>query len=330
MHTRSKDIAIALAALFVAWLAAAPSTAAASGVPGSETGKAKAAVKPLDFLGFQDDEEDADTPAAFSRLSLRLYGGYNHMLADDVNKGSSYYFQLVEAYVAEGFGSATGGYSPLHGGYDFGADLIYQVTPSFGVGIGAGYLRSSADSQATLTGEETVGLVAETALSAIPIRLGLFLDVPLGGKLALTANAGAAYYLGLKFTGMQGLELSDTDWMRMSLEASERSGADIGFHGSLGFEYKLSPKLGLFVEGAGRYAKFKNFVSVTGTEDSSGGTPDTTEGMLYLVTGDMKGYEMSMFTISETEPSPDPGTTVREPKFDLSGFSLRAGFRVRF
>ena len=330
MRTRSKNIAIALAALFVAWLAAAPATAAASGVPGSETGKAKADVKPLDFLGFQDDEEDADTPAAFSRLSLRLYGGYNHMLASDVNKGSDYYFELVEAYVAEGYGTATGSYKPLHGGYDFGADLVYQLTPSLGIGLGAGYVRSSADSLATFTGEGTVDLLASTMISAVPIRLGLFLDVPLGGKLALTANAGAAYYLGLKFTGMQGVELSAGDWMRMSLEASERSGADIGFHGSLGFEYKLSPKLGFFLEGLGRYAKFKNFETVTGTQESSGGIPDSTEGRLYLVTGDIGGTEISMFTISETEPAPEPGTTVREPKFDLSGFGLRAGFRVRF
>ncbi|MBP7706874.1 MAG: hypothetical protein KA243_06475 [Candidatus Aminicenantes bacterium] len=330
MHTRSKNIAIALAALFVAWLAATPATAAASGVPGSETGKAKAAVKPLDFLSVQDDEEDADTPAAFSRLSLRLYGGYSHMLANDVNKGSSYYFQLVEAYAAEGYGTATGGYSPLHGGYDFGADLVYQITPSFGIGVGAGYIRSSADSLATFTGEGTVDLLASTMLSAVPIRLGLFLDVPLGGKLALTANAGAAYYLGLKFTGMQGLEFAADDWMRMSLEATERSGLDIGFHGSLGFEYKFTPKLGFFVEGLGRYAKLKNFESVTGTQESSGGLSEDTEGKLYLVTGSIGDSEISMFTISETEPLPDPGTTVREPKFDLSGFSLQAGFRIRF
>ena len=328
MRTRPKILVIALTALFVAGLAAAP--AAASGAPEPETGKAKADAKPLNFLGFQDGEEDSGAPAAFSRLSLRLYGGYSHMLANDVNKGSSYYFQLVDAYVAEGYGSATGGYSPLHGGYDFGADLVYQITPSFGVGIGAGYLRSSASSLATFSDEETVDLVAETALSAIPIRLGLFLDVPLGGKLALTANAGAAYYLGLKFTGMQGLEFSAAEWMRMTLEASERSGADIGFHGGLGLEYKLSPKLGLFVEGAGRYAKFKNFETVTGMEESSGGTPDTTEGKLYLATGDIAGSEISMFQISETEPEPEPGVTFREPKFDLSGFSLRAGFRVRF
>jgi opacity protein-like surface antigen len=332
MHAKfSKSGILAVGFLTACLLAgAAPVAAAAAGGEGDRT------VPPNHGFLFDKDayaitRSQVETGGAqtVSKLSLRLYGGYNHMLAGDVNEGSDYYFELVEAYLAEGYGTATGGYKPLHGGYAFGADLVYQLTPSFGIGIGAGFVRSSAKSLGAFTDEETVDLLAETNLSAVPIRLGLFLDFPLGGKFALTANAGAAYYLGLKFTGMQGVELSASEWMRMSLEASERSGADIGFHGGLGLEYKLSPKLGLFVEGVGRYAKLKNFESVTGTQEYDDGSSDTTTGKLYLLIGNTKGFEISMFEISETEPTPDPGSTVREPKFDLGGFSLQAGIRIR-
>src|SRR5512136_1002006 len=65
---------------------------------------------------------------AVSKFSVKLYGGYNYMLAGDVNDGSRFYFDLVDLYVAEGTGTATGGYSPPHGGYNFGGDLIYQIT----------------------------------------------------------------------------------------------------------------------------------------------------------------------------------------------------------
>lgn len=311
--------------LIIGFLAAGPLARAADAKDSRPAAKAPA------FLAVQDDEEDADTGARLSKLSLKLYGGYNHMLAGDVNKGSDYYFELVEAYAAEGYGSYTGGYKPLHGGFNFGADLIYQITPSLGVGLGAGFMRSSAASLATFTDEEfSVDLVAETMLSAVPIRLGLFLDVPMGGKLALTANAGAAYYLGLKFTGMQGLEFATDEWERMSLEASERGGADIGFHGSLGFEYKFSPTMGFFVEAVGRYAKFKNFKSVTGTTEDSGGMSDPTEGKLYIITQTDPDYPFSSFTIEDTPPVDDEFATYREPKFDLGGFSLQAGFRFRF
>lgn len=329
MRSLSKNIAIALAALVVVWLVAAPATAAAADVPGPDSGKVKAAAKPLTFLGFQDDEEDADTPAAFSKLSLRLYGGYSHVLAGDINDGSAFYFDLIEAYAAEGFGEYTGGFKPLHGGYNFGADLIYQISPALGIGLGVGYMRSSSDSLATWSGEgDTVDITGGGMLTAMPIRLGLFLTVPMGPKFDLTANAGAAYYLGLKLEASQGLEFDVDDWMMMTLEGSERSGLDIGFHGSLGFEYKLSPKLGFFVEAVGRYAKFKNFEMVLGTMESSGGAPDTTEGRLYLVDESFGDYDITGFTIVEEGDIPDPD--YREPKIDLSGFSLQAGFRIRF
>lgn len=329
MRSLSKNIAIALAALVVVWLVAAPATAAAADVPGPDSGKAKAAAKPLTFLGFQDDDEDADAPAAFSKLSLRLYGGYSHVLAGDINDGSAFYFDLIEAYAAEGFGEYTGSYKPVHGGYSFGADLIYQITPVVGIGLGFGYMRNAGDSLATWSGEgDTVDITAGATLTAMPIRLGLFLTVPMGPKLDLIANAGAAYYLGLKLDAYQGLEFAPDDWMRMTLEGSERSGLDIGFHGSLGFEYKLTPKLGLFVEAVGRYAKFKNFEMILGTQEYSDGTSDSTEGRLYLVDESFGDYDVTGFTIVEEGDIPDP--EYREPKIDLTGFSLQAGFRIRF
>lgn len=314
--------------LFVAWLVAAPAAAAAADVPDKDAAKAKAAVKPLTFLGLNEDE-DADAPAAFSKLSVKLYGGYSYVRAADVNDGSDYFFELVEAYVADGLGTATGGYDPLHGGYNFGADLIYQLSPSVGIGLGFGYMRNSSDSLATLSAKgDTVDITATGTLTAMPIRFGVFFSFPISGKLSLTANAGAAYYLGLKFDGTQGLEFAADGWSRLTLEARQRNGADIGFHGSLGFEYKLSPKLGFFVEAVGRYAKFKNFETVTGISEYSGGIPDTTEGKLYLATEDIDGTPVTAFTIVETGDIVDP--TFREPKFDLSGFSLQTGIRIRF
>ncbi|HPW17190.1 MAG TPA: outer membrane beta-barrel protein [Candidatus Aminicenantes bacterium] len=298
-------------------------------------GEKGARVVPPGFLIDKDafsvagPQSDPAGSSAFSKLSLRLYGGYNYMMAGDVNEGADYYFELVEAYAAQSSGTVTGGYKPLHGGYNFGADLIYQITPLLGVGVGAGFMRSSADSLATYTREEfTVDIVSEAMLSAIPLRLGLFLDVPMGGKLSLTANAGAAYYLNLKFKGTQGLDFADGSWSRMGVEGAERSGADIGFHGGLGLEYKISPKLGVFVEAVGRYAKLKNFAAVTGTYENSDGDRDTTSGKLYLYTQSFGAYEISGFEISDTPPPPE--VNVREPKFDLGGFSLQAGFRVRF
>jgi hypothetical protein len=317
--------------LFIGLLAAGLLVAAPAFAAGPENPKIDF-IYPKTFEGVSlAAQMDAMTPAAnFSRLSVKLYGGYAHVLAGDVNDGADYYFEILDYYAAEGFGTITGAYKPVHGGYDFGADLIYQFSPRFGVGVGVGYMRNSNNSVGTFAeGEESVTLTSSATLTALPIRLGLFYDAPISETLNLTLSAGASYYASLKFEGTQGLEFSADEWEDMSLLATQRSGADIGFHGSLGFEYLFSPKVGFFVEAVGRYGKFKNFESVTGTvETSMGGAPETTEGMLYIYTETFEDTDFSGFSIVEPDDTPEAGA--REPKIDLTGFSLRAGFRIRF
>jgi hypothetical protein len=104
---------------------------------------------------------------------------------------------------------------------------------------------------------------------------------------------------------------------------------NLGFQGSLGFEYKVSSKMGLFFEAVGRYASFKNFDTATATSQSSGGDPPPDVGKIYLATYTYPDGTYSAFVISEAVPLPDPDVTYREPKIDLSGFSLQAGIRIR-
>lgn len=279
-----------------------------------------------------EDAEDSET-GQLSRLSLRLYGGYSRIAAGDVNEGCDGYFELFELYDALGIGTASGGYSPLHSGYNFGADVIFQLSPNLGLGVGIGYLQSSRDSRMTISVDtDSLTLTGTPNLSAMPIRLGVFLTLPLSGKIDLTADAGAAYYAGLKLEAEQRLEFPDGTWEEMALSGSRSRLTDnIGFQGSLGFEYKISRKMAFFVEGAGRYASFKNFDSVTGTNTDNEGGSDTNEGKLYIATYTFTEGTFSTFTIEETPPTPDPpDVTYREPKIDLSGFSLQAGIRIRF
>jgi len=309
---KTKLSVIILSALFVTWLFAGPVSAIAGGVPDKE--------------GAEDDKDK------FSRLSFKLYGGFSRIAAGDLNDGSDGFFELLEVYDALGLGTAEGGYAPVHGGYNFGGDIIFQLSPAIGIGLGFGYMRSSEDSEMTLTdGTDTITLTGTPTISAMPVRLGVFLTFPVSGKINLTADAGATYYAGLKFDAMQRLEFTATDWFQMSVSASRSSFDNLGFQGSLGFEYKISEDLGFFVEAVGRYAKFKNFELVTGLNESSGGTPETTEGKLYIATYTFPDGTYSLFTIEETPPVDDPpDVTFREPKIDLSGFSIQTGIRIRF
>jgi hypothetical protein len=200
------------------------------------------------------------------------------------------------------------------------------------IGIGAGYVRFSQSSLMTWSlGSDDVKFSSTPTLSAIPVRLGLFLTLPLGKKLNLTVNGGAAAYAALKLDARQRNDYSNGYWIETSLSASRSAPIDnLGFHGSLGFEIMVLPNTGFFVEALGRYARLKNFEKATALARDSYGGSETIEGRIYLETSTFDEGGWSLFTVEKTPPVSDPPHKVfTEPKIDLSGFSLQAGLRIR-
>lgn len=324
MDHRNRPSWLLVAILATAGLLAWPASAAAAD---TSDGAAKAVA--LRLAPDLDMEGPAGKAASFL---VRLYGGYSRVAAGDLNDGLDGYYELIELIKDPDTETITGGFSPLKSGIDFGADLIYQITPRIGIGLGAGYLRASMSSLATLTrAVDAIDYTANAVLSAVPIRLGLFLTLPVGEKLNLTAGAGAAYYAALKFEGTRGFEYHNGGWYELVIRGSRSSFADIGVQGSLGLEYMISPRMGFFVEALGRYARFKNFERVAVTSSTNSNPPLTGEGKLYVVQIASGTGTFSLFTVEETPPVDSPPDEIyTEPKIDLSGFSLQAGFRVRF
>ncbi|HSQ79012.1 MAG TPA: hypothetical protein VLN41_00315 [Candidatus Bathyarchaeia archaeon] len=320
---------LALAGLLAvpAWLTAAPD--AASGQKAAAAG-----------LSFRLDDDAHGAPAtqaepapakSLSKLSVRLYGAYSHIGASDVNKGARGLYDLFALYDALGVGSAIGEYEQTHGGADFGADVIYQISPRFGVGLGAGYMRNGNDPlMAVAVSSMAAILTGGPTLSAVPVRLGVFGSFPVSGKLDLTANAGGAWYAGLKLAARERVDLGSGEWSEVNITGSRSGFANLGFQGALGLEYKVSRTMGLFVEAEGRYARFKNFDSVTRTATASTGESETYAGHLYIETSTFPEGSYSVFFVSQTPPLSTPTTIYEDMKIDLSGFALRAGVHIRF
>lgn len=282
-------------------------------------------------FGIKGLQAETGGAEGFSRLSLRLYGGYSYIGAGDVNTGSRGFFDLLELYAAYGLGTFSGEYKPLHGGFDAGIDLIYQLTPRIGLGLGIGFLRNSKASAGVYSDEGMTGAVtAAPTVSAIPIRLGAFFTIPVSPTLDLTAELGGAYYAGLEFDLEQRLEYDQTDWVEFMYSGGEAGSSPLGFHGGLGLEYKLSPKTGVFIQAVGRYAKLGNFKTASSIMNDSGGNSNTSDGVLYIRTETDLDWTYSNFVVRDTPPVDDADTTYREPKFDLSGLTLQAGVRFRF
>lgn len=304
-------------------------------VSAAPTGPGDRPAPPIQFL---IDKDAFAAPAAqaetvktdlLSRFSVRLYGGYCYIGAADVNAGSRGLIDLYEMYAAFGMGTFNGGYKPLHGGFDAGIDLVYQVTPAIGIGLGAGFLRHSQSSEASLLSGEFNGITSVSpTVSAIPVRLGAFYTVPIAAKVDLTAEVGGAYYAGLEFDLGETQDDLSGHWSESQFSGGEAGSSKFGVHGSLGLEYKLSAKMGVFIQAAGRYAKLGNFGTAwVNVNDWLGG--ETIDGKLYLRTQTDYPFPYNGFIVSATPPADDPDTAYREPKFDLSGFSLQLGIRIR-
>jgi opacity protein-like surface antigen len=163
-----------------------------------------------------------------------------------------------------------------------------QLSRTFGIGVGVGYLRLSKDSLITLAGagvNPDITLSGTPTLSALPICVGMFLTFPIVGNVNLTADGGAAYYAELKFDMTQRVESGGGNWHAISYSASRSDvSANLGFQGSLGLEFKISRKMGFFIEALGRYARFKTFDVATIRSEWSDGDSETEEGKLYIRT----------------------------------------------
>jgi hypothetical protein len=140
------------------------------------------------------------------KVSLKIQGGWSYISGGDVNHGTQALFDWGEIYFAPpSDGEIRGGYKPLHRGYEVGADLIFELTRSVGIGIGVGYTQMSQelwDSQVEIhhsLEEFYYDIVEVKELKAMPIRLGLFLSLPIRRKIDMAINSGLSWYFQTRY-----------------------------------------------------------------------------------------------------------------------------------
>ena len=176
-------------------------------------------------------------------------------------------------------------------------------------------------------------------IRTIPLTASLYLSTSDKNAVRFTLNGGVGYYLAtinwhyLYSTGAQDYLFSD----KRTWEAKSKT---IGFHGGLGFEFKLANSFAFVIEGVGRYVKLKelagDFVQ-TYIEDIEGSVDEDLQAQEEATTFWHADYEYSFtgnthpWTIfSKYKPSSSSYKNVRKGIIDLSGFSIRTGFKIRF
>ncbi len=259
-------------------------------------------------------------------LVFRFFGGLGYQTIGDINTGLK---GFSDAAIHElGLGAAGGGYAEAHYGFDAGGDVLFQFGPHFGLGIGAGYLRTKRASRLNLMPADPAlhdeVITFSPVVSAVPFRLSAFAFVPLGGAVRLSLNIGPEWYLASART-----EIMDNfpGWWWNQRE-NKVKGSGIGLHGGVGLELRLSEGLSFLLEGQGRLAKIDE---LTGTRRywNSFGFEEAEEGTLYAWTDLWTFAPFPLVGVHATAPSDPWVRDVRKAVLDLSGWSVVAGFVVR-
>jgi opacity protein-like surface antigen len=268
-------------------------------------------------------------------FSLKFTGGYGTMSIGDLNV-------LPNA-------TKEGAFKKPNTGFEYEGELIISLSEHFGIGIGAGYIWREEPSESTF--EEDFGsyyLQSDNSyspeLSAIPIKLSVYYYFPILSRMNLFLNGGIGYYFGkLNYHRLVDShhvfeDLDSQDVKEDSVMETKDNG--MGFHGGIGLEYDFMKNLTLFIEGAGRYIQLKGwegdiirYVESTYDDGTTEGATETSYGTLWYYEyypethPDWPSYVLK---IQEEKPMHSEFRNVRKAEGDLSGLSVRIGFRIKF
>ena len=166
-------------------------------------------------------------------------------------------------------------------GFEF--DVILRLNERFGVGIGTGYLKASSRGNYGFVygqaGSESWGTYAlsgtatngeDFSISAVPIRLSLYLTFPTG-RWNFYGTAGAGLYLGTfarrysydftyDYADSSPIYLDEKQEITSSESWDESAKKNsFGFHGGLGVDYKVSSYMSFGLEVFGRLVNFSGW-----------------------------------------------------------------------
>jgi len=267
---------------------------------------------------------------ADGKFSFRLQGGWTYISGGDVNRATEAFFGHGTWLVS------SGGYRSVHSGYEIGGDIIFALTPRLGIGIGGGYVQISRYSQMGLSPDYPSwvhGLVSsDTKLSAIPIRAGVYLNLPLRGKFDILADLGLSYYFKSGFSNeSMRFFFSDGDMYSFLVitTRAENKELPIGFNAGISLEYELGHNYYFFLGAQARYARFRGWTGRSVLLDNSEPPLSEYEGgtLYYEAVPELAGAPRLLMV--QGTPPPGPEGEPRQAVIDFSGVSLQLGIRIR-
>ncbi len=247
------------------------------------------------------------------RFGIKLTGGINYLEVGDPNASLKGFADLMNDLAIFWGVTGEGEIEQIRNGLDLEGDVIFYLSPRLGISLGSGYIygNKAKDSNKVILSGQTYAYGMK--MSAIPVRLGVYYSLPMSSRIRIFLNGGAGYYFARWSESI--------DWMAFTMD-QEAKASSIGFHGGLGFEFKLVSHFVLVLEGQGRYVKIGEF---------KGKTLDFIEGTLYYYeTPSAVNWYPKVGIVDIDGFMPGGARNLRKAKVDFSGFTVRAGIKISF
>ncbi len=262
---------------------------------------------------------------------LKLSGGYGTMTVGDYNSYGAGLNDLVSTLEALG-ATTEGGFNKINLGFEYEAEFIWSLPAGFGVGIGIGYIQRSkmTELSATLPPSGSASASLEPKITAVPINLSAYYFTPGITPLKFFVYGGIGHYYGRMTIDIREESTPPAFW---SEEEGMLKDQGFGLHGGVGMEFKVAPKIALFLEGRARSCKLSGWKGDSTYLDSDGFRATEEGSMWYFEELDQNygsGEWFPGMTISTGTPSGPDLRNVRKFEVNLSGISLRTGIRIKF
>lgn len=262
----------------------------------------------------------------FSQLSFRFYGGMIHVMSKDLSSTVEASNELLDLYDP----GHTGYFEKLCCGTNFGGEVIYQISPNIGVGVGIELIRLRNESN--LSYDMGVPLVQTTTygINAFPIMLNVHYYVPVTSLLNAYITVGAGvYFMDLDFK-------ADSLWDFVAfgegnqIYTFQSNQGTLGFQAQWGIEVFVSKNISFLIGGTGRLAKYTDIKGDWTTKDyypAVGNFDDSGSNHYFWY------YEESIFgknypQINFGDNAPTGVTNARKGEINLSGLSFTAGIKI--
>jgi opacity protein-like surface antigen len=262
---------------------------------------------------------------------LKLSGGYGTMTTGDYNSYGAGLDSLIG--ILEALGATTEGeFNKINLGFEYEAELIWSLPAGFGVGVGVGYIRrgetTEMNASLPLVGSASASIVPK--ITAIPVNLSAYYFTPGVVPLKFFVYGGIGYYFGKMTIDIREDSTPPAFWSEQEAMFKDQG---FGLHGGIGLEFKVAPRIALFIEGRARQCKLKGWDGDGNYEDSDGITDIDIGSLWYLEELDQNygsGEWLPGIMLSRNIPVGSDIRNVRKFELNLSGVSLRTGIRIKF